>query len=131
MRRSVLLETLCLTLLVPSLLVAQNPDAGTAAKKPTSSLTASNTAAAPPQAQQPTTVRPNSTAQQRSYEREVHPRRHSRHISKGEIVFMAGIAGTSMGIGALAGGGPGLAVGAIVGGWGAYADHRIWHGVNR
>lgn len=130
MKRSILIVTLCLTLLVPSLLGADGPDAGPAAKKPASSLTASNTPAAAPQDQQPTTVRPNSTAQQRSYEREVRPR-HRRHISKGEIVFMAGIAGTSMGIGALAGGGAGLAIGAIVGGWGAYVGHRIWHWVNK
>ena len=32
-----------------------------------------------------------------------------------------------MGIGGLAGGGIGLAVGAIVGGWGAYATHKLWH----
>ena len=87
--------------------------------------------AAAPQPQQPTSVRPDSTTQTRSYEREVHSRRRSRHISKGEVIFMAGIAGTSMGIGALAGGGTGLAIGAIVGGWGAYAGHRIWHWVNR
>jgi hypothetical protein len=67
----------------------------------------------------------------RSYEREARPRRRSRHISKGEVIFMAGIAGTSMGIGALAGGGTGLAIGAIVGGWGAYAGHRLWHWINR
>ncbi len=35
---------------------------------------------------------------------------------KPEVIFMAGIAGTSMGIGALAAGGTGLAIGAIVGG---------------
>jgi len=40
---------------------------------------------------------------------------------------MAAIAGTSMGIGALAGGGRGLAIRAIVGGWGAYAGHRLWN----
>jgi hypothetical protein len=41
-------------------------------------------------------------------------------------VLLAGIAGTSMGIGALAGGAKGLAIGAIVGGWGASAGHRLW-----
>ena len=44
---------------------------------------------------------------------------------------MAGIAGTSMGIGAIAGGGTGLAIDAIVGGWGAFAGHKIWHWVNK
>ena len=130
MKWRLLIGTLCLTLIAPSLLTAQGPDAGPAGKKPGSSLVASSTPAGAPQGQQPSNVRPNSTPQQRSYEREVYPR-HRRHISKGEVVFMAGIAGTSMGIGALAGGGTGLAVGAIVGGWGAYAGHRIWHWLNR
>jgi hypothetical protein len=64
--------------------------------------------------------------QRRSYERETRGRRHS-HISKGEKVFLVSIVGTSMGIGALAGGPKGLAIGAIVGGWGAYAGHKLWH----
>jgi len=130
MTRSLLIGTLCVTLLVPGLLVADGPNSVSSTQKPGSSLTASNITAAAPQDQQPTTVRPNSTTQQRSYEREVHPR-HRRHVSKGEIVFMGGIAGTSMAIGALAGGPTGLAIGAIVGGWGAYAGHRIWHWVNK
>src|SRR5271157_5648899 len=67
-----------------------------------------------------------SRASRRSYARETRSHRH-RHITKGEIAFMAAIAGTSMGIGALAGGGRGLAIGAIVGGWGAYAGHRLWN----
>ena len=129
MTRNLLIGTLCLMLLAPALLVAVEPD-GVPAKSPASSMSASNSPAAAPQDQQPATVRPNSTTEQRSYEREVRPR-HRRHISKGEVIFMAGIAGTSMGIGALAGGGTGLAIGAIVGGWGAYAGHRIWHWVNR
>ena len=41
--------------------------------------------------------------------------------------MMAAVAGTSMGIGAIAGGGVGLAIGAIVGGWSAYAVHRLWN----
>ena len=66
-----------------------------------------------------------SRASRRSYARETRSHRHHR-ITKGEIAFMAAIAGTSMGIGALAGGGRGLAIGAIVGGWGAYLGHRLW-----
>jgi hypothetical protein len=69
------------------------------------------------------TTRPQSRAQQRSYQRET---RASQGISKKEKIFMVAIAGTSMAIGAIAGGGEGLAIGAIVGGWGAYAGHRIW-----
>lgn len=77
------------------------------------------------EAPQPSTVRPPSRAQRRSYQRETQTRRRS-HISKKEVAMMAAIAGTSMGIGALAGGAKGLAIGAIVGGWGAYAGHRLW-----
>jgi|SRR5208283_3455786 len=130
MKRSLLVGTLCLTLLAPTLLVAEGPDEAVATNKPGSHSLASNPPAAAPQNQQSSTVRPNSTTRQRSYERETSPRSR-RHISKGEIIFMAGIAGTSMGIGALAGGGTGLAIGAIVGGWGAFAGHKIWHWVNR
>jgi len=131
MTRNLLIGMLCLTLLAPSLLVAESPGTGQAVGKPASSALASPPPSSAPQNQQPTAVRPNSTTQQRSYEQEVHPRHHSRHISKGEIIFMAGIAGTSMGIGAIAGGGAGLAIGAIVGGWGAFAGHKIWHWVNK
>ena len=67
-----------------------------------------------------------SRASRRLYARETR-RHHHHHITKGEIAFMAAIVGTSMGIGALAGGGRGLAIGAIVGGWGAYAGHRLWN----
>lgn len=66
-----------------------------------------------------------SRARRRSYEREV-GRRHSSAMSKKEMLFLAGVAGTSMGIGAIAGGAKGLAIGSIVGGWGAYAGHRLW-----
>lgn len=66
-------------------------------------------------------------ARSHSYRREVSPRRHHSSISKQEKVFLVGVVGTSMGIGALAGGPKGLAIGAIVGGWGAYAAHRFWH----
>ncbi len=40
---------------------------------------------------------------------------------------MGAVAGTSMGIGALAAGAHGLAIGAIVGGWGAFAAHKLYH----
>ena len=77
------------------------------------------------QAQAPPSVRPQPAAQRRSYEREVRGRRRSG-ISKKEVAMMAAFAGTSMGIGALAGGAKGLAIGALVGGWGAYVGHRLW-----
>ena len=89
---------------------------------PTPATSGSDQNAVQPYSPQP--AHGQSSASRRSYARETHQRR--RHISKGEIAFMAAIAGTSMGIGALAGGGRGLAIGAIVGGWGAYAGHRLW-----
>lgn len=66
-----------------------------------------------------------SRARRHSYEHET-GRRHRSGISKKEFALMAAIAGTSMGIGAIAGGGKGLAIGSIVGGWGAYVGHRLW-----
>jgi hypothetical protein len=41
------------------------------------------------------------------------------------ICSMAAIAGTSMGIAAIAGGAEGLAIGSIVGGWVAYEGYHI------
>jgi hypothetical protein len=127
MTRNLLIGALCLALVAPSLLVGAGAEAGQSAKQPYSSLPPKSSSAAP-QGQQPSDVRPNSTAPQRGYTH-TSSKRHRRHISRGEVIFMAGIAGTSMGIGALAGGGTGLAIGAIVGGWGAYAGHRVWHWV--
>lgn len=90
---------------------------------PPASSTPSQAQANSAPAQGAQTARPQPRARQRSYQRET---RTWRGISKKEWVFMGAIAGTSMGIGALAGGGKGLAIGAIVGGWGAYLGHRIW-----
>jgi hypothetical protein len=70
-------------------------------------------------------TRPQTTSQRRSYERET-GRRHPR-ISKKEVVFLAAIAGTSMGIGAIAAGAHGLAIGTIVGGWAAFGGHFLWN----
>lgn len=68
---------------------------------------------------------PQPPRDRRSYERETNSRRRSR-ISKQEVAFMKAIAGTCMGVGAIAGGAKGLAIGSIVGGWGACAAHRLW-----
>ena len=68
---------------------------------------------------QPTTV------QRRSYERETGRRHHG--ISKKEVIFLSAIAGTSMGIGAIAAGAHGLAIGTIVGGWAAFGGHFLWN----
>jgi hypothetical protein len=65
-----------------------------------------------------------TTAQRRSYERETGRRHHS--ISKKELIFLGAIAGTSMGIGAIAAGAHGLAIGTIVGGWAAFGGHFLW-----
>ena len=114
-----------LALLAAALPVAEGyASAGTAPAQPASPP------AAAPQDQQPSSARPAPPPQQTYSEREVHPRRHS-HVTKKEIVFMGAIAGTSMGIGAIAGGGTGLAIGAIVGGWSAYAGHRLWRFFNK
>ena len=113
-------QILTLMLAASFILSANLPAQQAAVKAPTAST--------PPQAAQANQT-PESTRPQparRSYERETNPRRHSR-ISKKEVAFMAAIAGTSMGIGALAGGAHGLAIGAIVGGWGAFAGHWLWN----
>lgn len=90
---------------------------------------AAATAPAQSSAQSRESVRPQPASRQRSFERETRGRRRLGGISKKEVVFMAAIAGTSMGIGALAAGAKGVAIGAIVGGWGAYAGHRLWNWV--
>jgi hypothetical protein len=117
---------LVMTLLVPGFLLAQT------GPRPVTTANAQPAAAAPPPAQNNATqprqsFRPQSASQRRSYERETRGRRRHSGISKKEVAFMAAIAGTSMGIGALAAGAKGLAIGAIVGGWGAYAGHRMWN----
>jgi hypothetical protein len=131
MQRRLLIGMLCLTLVTPAMLVAEGESGTSTARNTERALQQPNPPASAPQDQQPSSVRPNATPQQRSYEREVHARRRHSHISRGEVVFMGAIAGTSMGIGAIAGGGAGLAIGALVGGWGAYAGHRFWHFFNK
>ena len=127
MRRKLVSAFLVTTMLVPGLLLAQTDT------RPVTTANAQPAAPAPPPAQNTAqtreSVRPQPTSQRRSYERETRGRRRHSGISKKEVAFMAAIAGTSMGIGALAAGGEGLAIGAIVGGWGAYAGHRIWRWV--
>lgn len=127
MRRRLVSAFLVMTMLVPGLLLAQTDT------RPVTTANAQPAAPAPPPAQNTAqtceSVRPQPTSQRRSYERETRGRRRHSGISKKEVAFMAAIAGTSMGIGALAAGGEGLAIGAIVGGWGAYAGHRLWRWV--
>ncbi len=119
-----------ITLLVVSMLLLPEcgwPTAAVAQQQDTSvpsATSGSGQSSIEPQTSQSTYRQ--SRASRRSYARETR-RNHRHHITKGEIAFMAGIAGTSMGIGVLAGGGTGLAIGAIVGGWGAYVSHRLWN----
>jgi len=124
MLRRLLVAALTLTLVLPGALLARESGTQMAAATPAAAASPSARQTSAP-AQEPRSVRPQSPAQRRSYAREVRGRRRSG-ISKKEVAMLAAIAGTSMGIGALAGGAKGLAIGAIVGGWGAYVGHRLW-----
>ena len=127
MIRKFLVAILTAGLIMPGALLAQENNSKTAKLNPTDPPAAAEPARPAAQTQTPQTVRPQPTeARQRSYEREVHSRRH-RGISKKEWLFLGAVAGTSMGIGAIAAGAHGLAIGAIVGGWGAFAAHKFWH----
>jgi hypothetical protein len=126
MRRKLLVAFLLLSFLTPEIVLGQSSGGRVTGLNSTRSAAAPSSAQASGQTPQAQSVRPQP--QRHSYARDVRPRRHSR-ITKGEVAFLAAIAGTSMGIGALAGGGKGLAIGAIVGGWGAYAGHRLWNWV--
>jgi hypothetical protein len=128
MRRKLLAAILMLGLALPEAFLAQQNPAN--AVQPAGPPAAARPAQPAGQAETPQTQRPQPTyAQQRSYEREVHGRRH-RRISKNEWIFLGAVAGTSMGIGALAAGAHGLAIGAIVGGWGAFAAHKLWRHIS-
>jgi hypothetical protein len=128
MPRRLFATILILGLVLPDGLWAQGQIREAAQANPPAVAKAAPPPAAPA-AQQvvtPQTTRPQANAaRRRSYEREVHGRRHSR-ISKKEWVLLGALAGSSMGIGALAGGAHGLAIGAIVGGWSAFAAHHLW-----
>jgi hypothetical protein len=123
--RRILVTILAFTLLLPETLLSQEQVVQPSRSSAPASSTALKSSQTGTDTQQPRTVYRPSQAQRRSYTRETHNRHHSS-VSKKEVAFMAAIAGTSMGIGALAGGAKGLAIGAIVGGWGAYAGHRLW-----
>jgi hypothetical protein len=127
MSRKLFAVILTLGLIVPEVILAQQKRAKTIQPDadPSAAAQPSRPAA---QTETPQSVRPQAptTAQRRSYEREIRGRRH-RGISKKEWIFLGAVAGTSMGIGALAGGAHGLAIGAIVGGWGAFAAHKFYH----
>ena len=128
MKRKMFAAILALGLVLPEISWAQQARNPEAAQIRPSNPTAAALAQPARQAQTPQTERPQATAAQRSsYKREVHPRRHRSRISKKEWLFMGAVAGTSMGVGAIAAGAHGLAIGAIVGGWGAFAAHKLYH----
>lgn len=121
--RKALLIFLATTFLVDvSLAAQQRTQAG--ATKLTAAAGDPNASANAP-VQDPRITPRRHVLRRRSYEREALPRRHSS-ISRNEAIFMVAIAGTSMGIGAIAAGGKGLAIGTLVGGWGAFMGHLIW-----
>jgi hypothetical protein len=124
MKRKLLVLITCITLMTPSVLpisermLAQDNPAQSAPQP----AVAQEQAAPTPQYQ--------STKDRRSYERETRTRHHHR-ITKEEVIFLAAVAATPMGIGALAGGARGLAIGSIVGGWGAFGAHHLWKHLHR
>ena len=123
MKKKFLIAVLTLGLVIPVFIIAQQrPTDAVKNSNPPAAAQSSAPAALP---QEPETERPRTRAERRSYERETHPHRH-HGISKKEWIFLGAVAGTSMGVGAIAGGAHGLAIGSIVGGWGAYAAHRMW-----
>ena len=130
MIKQLLATVLTISLLSPGLLLAQRTVANKVPATLRASASPQDQQSTYAQSEQPSSVRPQSRAQRRSYARETQVRRHHR-MSKEEKILLVGIAGSSMGIGALAGGGAGLAVGAIVGGWGAYLGHHVYHWFNR
>jgi hypothetical protein len=134
MKRKIIALTLALAMLPCGVLLGQSGNVRTAKASPPDppaayppNPPAPSPAQPQPQVQTPTSTRPEpSPAERRSYNREVY--RHRRHrISKQQWIFLGAVAGTPMAIGALAAGGEGLAVGAIVGGWGAFVAHKLWH----
>ncbi|MHB8652280.1 MAG: hypothetical protein ACYDA9_00215 [Terriglobia bacterium] len=104
--------------------------------QPTPKVLAQDVQSQPSPQQVNTQYQPNysrryqSSRERRSYERETHTRRHY-HITKGEIVTLATVAAVPMGIGAVAAGGRGLAIGAIVAGPSTVAAHYIWKHFHR
>lgn len=129
MIRKFLVTILMAGLMTPGALLAQEKQTKTPKINPPDPPASAQPARPAAQEQAPQTVRPQPASQranQRSYERETRTRRH-RGISKKEWLFLGAVAGTSMGIGAIAAGAHGLAIGAIVGGWSAFAAHKLWH----
>jgi hypothetical protein len=122
MKQKLIVLITCMTLMIPVVLpIGQLTPKALAQENPTQSN--------PQQGgiqNQPTYSRQyRSSRERRSYERETHTRRHY-HITKGEVLTLATVAAVPMGIGAIAAGGRGLAIGAIVAGPSTVAAHYIW-----
>ncbi len=122
MKRKLTAILTCLALMTPGFLpIGHQPSVALAQTTPTQPTPAQN------YSQDDSTPPPRhyrSTRERRSYERETRTRHH--RITKQEVIFLAAVAGTPMGIGAIAGGARGLAIGSIVGGWGAFGAHYLW-----
>jgi hypothetical protein len=103
MVRKAFAQLLLVSLILPGAALAQQAKKSTAmmVARPEASPEASAPAKVAESPQQPQSVRPNSQIRTRSNEREAERRHHSR-MSKHEKIFLVAIAGTSMGIGALA-----------------------------
>lgn len=124
MKRKVIALLTCLALMTPGFLPSGHHSAVAMAQT-------TPTEAPPQNVNQDQSTPPRhyrSTRERRSYERETRVRHH--HITKQEVIFLAAVAGTPMGIGAIAGGARGLAIGSIVGGWGAFGAHYLWKHVH-
>jgi hypothetical protein len=128
MLKKLFTATSALRLILPGVMLAQQATTAVAAANPPAAAAPARPPQSSGESRNPQSTRPQSTAPRRSYHGEA-KRRRRRRISKGDVAFMASIAGTSMAVGAIAGGPIGLAVGTIVGGWGAYVGYRIWNWV--
>lgn len=108
----------------PSALAAEKQNRATVTTVATRPTVAAAMAASAAPAGAPQTSRPQPAARTRE-DRHGEPRRRNSGISKRDVIFIAAIAGTSMGIGAIAAGGKGVAIGAMAGGWGGYLANLI------
>jgi hypothetical protein len=122
MKRKLLVLITCITLMTPGILPVGQAGPKSFAQEPPAQ---SNAPQYGTQDQSRPVRRYYSSRERRSYERETHTRHHY-HITKGEVVVLATVAAMPLGIGAIAAGGRGLAIGAIIAGPSTVAAHYIW-----
>lgn len=127
MKQKLIILISCLTVLTLWLLPMGQPTPAVLAQV---GPTQSNSQQVDTQYQPTPSRRYQSSRERRSYERETHTRRHY-HITKGEVLTLATVAAVPMGIGAIAAGGRGLAIGAIIAGPSTVAAHYIWKHFHR